>query len=328
MVILTFAGVCRAEWIEVYDDDDLTVYVDDDIQKTEAGYWVWQKLELKEPEIDNSTKKRYDEDISYILFSTDFRKYCLHQQTSFYKGKVLRDATFCRGEEKNYPHDWENIMPESIGADVRDEIKAILRGEYQEDYAAEKTVPGSSEKIIRNGGRQKINVQRGHYYIANVTANSLNLRNGAGSNYEVANKVGKGVRVVVSGDDLLEGGFGMVICEDGSKFGYASVDYLNPVEELSASAKGALEEGKQLTHNRTVCNLVVENTASAPITIQFASKTVQIPSGGTRKLNGITPGKYDFLATAKGFNPFHSVEVVKGGYEYNFVIYEKTTRVK
>ncbi len=162
------------------------------------------------------------------------------------------------------------------------------------------------------------------YYIAEVTANRLTIRNGPGTNYASDGTLSKGEEVIVAGTDLFSEGFCMVMTLDGKKFGYVSSKYLEVVDELQENVGGVLQEAGELTELRNESEIQIRNDVNQAITVQINGKAHNIASGQTITVKGVRPGKVSMIGTSKGLKPYYGTDTVKGGYVYRWTFYAKT----
>ena len=173
---------------------------------------------------------------------------------------------------------------------------------------------------VKTSTTPKREVQNDRYYVAQVTADKLNLRTGPGAFYQANGYLKKGDEVVISGEDLNKE-FGVAISVDGDKYGYVSTQYLRIANELKGEYGNVLQEAQQLISTRNESVIKIKSKVDRAITVQINKKPYTIPAGQTITIEGVCPGKVVLLATAKGLRPYYGIDELRGGYVYDWVFY-------
>lgn len=112
--IIGLSGVKAAEWILIYEDENLSVSMYDDIKETDDGYLVWTHWELNEPRTEGNLKFYSMKDYSeYNKYFDKSRSY----STVYYDaaGKVI--TSYDPAYQK-----WEYLVPGSVGYAIAESI--------------------------------------------------------------------------------------------------------------------------------------------------------------------------------------------------------------
>lgn len=338
LAMMLISSTVNAEWLclEEFSNKDCKIYIDSEIEVglNSDKYVVWLQYKFAEPQIfmDYEYQKVRD----CMVFDGSCMQYGRATSILYdWEDKLVKKYTY-ENPKMEYP------TPNTLMSTVKSLVKSALKDgtttiELDEDSD---TVREPSYNTIKQGHNVQSNrsyqsttldkanatdiqIKRGCYYLANVTANKLLVRNGPGVDYPAAGSLAKGQKVIVDGTDYLKGGFCLVVGIDGDLYGYVSSRYIQVCEEIDQNFGGVLDEAGKFVDERNECRINIKNDVNVAITVEINGVPYKIQSGESIMITGVKAGKINILATAKGFYPYHGIDNAKGGYIYDWVFYEK-----
>lgn len=122
VLILTPTCLFAANFVEIYNDDRDSVFLDtSSIQDKGTYYQVWTKWVLKGEEKKEASKK-YKKEVEHYMFLTAYTKkakqFCSLATYIYDKdGQVINSFS-----SENYPISWENVIPDSVGDIIIDAV--------------------------------------------------------------------------------------------------------------------------------------------------------------------------------------------------------------
>ncbi|MBD5401152.1 SH3 domain-containing protein [bacterium] len=324
MIAISLNGY--AEWLFVFEGDEGSWYINSEI---EDG-WNYGEHIIRDLFVYNELRTTSD-GIKYkeSEFCSLVDKDCERLGTILHKnydeeGRVVRiyknDSP--KLEYQDPDKTWTGWFMSLVRTALKKGRKQLRQSDVESMISSDETDDTYIENPRGADEYSSISVSDDSYYIAEVIANKLTVRNGPGANYAADGSLSKGREVVVSGSDLLSENFCLMMTLDGKYYGYVAKKYLKVVAELTENVGNVLEEAGTLTDMRNECEIKIRNDVSKEITVQINGKPYHIASGKTITAKGIAPGKVRMIATAAGFKPYYATDTVKGGYIYDWVFYE------
>lgn len=120
LLMVSFCMISKAaDWIPVYEDENVTVLFYDSIKLSNDGCKVWIEWEYKKPKTVGTVK--YNSFKDYIEYNVEFDKSRTYTTVFYDNGGQVVDSY-----ESRYPN-WEYIVPGSIGEVVAESIYEWIR---------------------------------------------------------------------------------------------------------------------------------------------------------------------------------------------------------
>lgn len=264
----------------------------------------------------------YDE-ISEIIR----KKYnCVYKKDTFENRKSIRydidlatSADFYEGSINLYFNENDGVYWLHIA--YRDEVNTKKYGKIKQQTNR----PSSNDGYTQNSANDYSSsysdtYEDVDYYLAQVTTD-LNLREGPGTDYNVAARIPRGEFVFLSTADAGQA-FRKVLYVDKNIFGYVSKNYLTNFRKVEEDNSGNLQvESKNY---KATSDIKIENRTDRTTTIAIGRLTYKFRPYETRTISDLKPGKYKVMASSPGVRPYVGLDTVAGGYLYSWVFYINT----
>lgn len=305
-----FTGVYyghKAEFGVFYDPSSKIVYAAQaTIERNNYNY-----LKALYDEIFESISKKYQgeyEEGEYNGFPSVTCNIDLKTSANFFEGTI--DLSFSEDDDAYYLH-----------VHYRDEANCRKYEPDDEDDESNENNDGYTQNSANDYSSSFSDTYEDvDYYLAQVTTD-LNLREGPGTDYNVAARIPRGEFVFLSTADAGQA-FRKVLYVDKNIFGYVSKNYLTNFRKVEEDNSGNLQVESR--NYKATSDIKIENRTDRTTTIAIGRLTYKFRPYETRTISDLKPGKYKVMASSPGVRPYVGLDTVAGGYLYSWVFYINT----
>lgn len=154
------------------------------------------------------------------------------------------------------------------------------------------------------------------------TTKQVNLREGPGTEYDIISSLSGGRQLFIVSLET-EYDFYNVIDIATNKTGYIHKSFIKVGEELPKNEQGIFTpSGETETYNPEI---EIYNKTSKTLTLLLNSTTYTFTPYETKKL-ALTPGNYEYRASAPGVIPDYGSETMKNNIAYSWTFFIETVR--
>ncbi len=158
-------------------------------------------------------------------------------------------------------------------------------------------------------------------YLGTVTK-LVNFRKGPGTDYSIISTMKPGTQIFIISLET-ENGFYNIIDIATDKEGYINKSFVKPVREVESSKEGIFSpSGETSNYNPDV---EIFNNTSLTLTLKLNSETYAFHPKQKRTIS-LTPGAYQYRASAPGIIPNIGTEELQGNTAYTWQFYIVTKR--
>jgi hypothetical protein len=157
-------------------------------------------------------------------------------------------------------------------------------------------------------------------YLGTITK-QVNFREGPGSSYEIISPLKPGTQIFISSLET-ENDYYSIINIATNEEGYVHKSYVK-VGRLVARSNGSVftPNGSTSSYNS---ELKIYNNTSKTLTLKMNSELFYFSPHETKNIS-ISPGEYDFRASAPGVIPYIGNESLNSGQAYSWQFFIRTT---
>lgn len=156
----------------------------------------------------------------------------------------------------------------------------------------------------------------GQSYLGSIS-NQVNFREGPGTAYKVIKALKQGAQVFII-SSFSENEFYNIIDIESNKEGYVHKSYITIEKELPKNSEGIFNPNGSIdTYN---AQLEIFNNTSKTLTLRL-NKEVFTFRAKEKKTLSVTPGNYDYIASAPSVMPDYGNESVNSNSAYTWEFY-------